>query len=105
MSSNTEPRPLRQSLERLLDGLGAPEIDAVATLVDRWPEVVGQELASRIKTVAIRGSELVVKVEDPGWASQIAWLESQLLARIVELVGPDRITAVRVRVVPQSERQ
>ena len=105
MSSNTEPRPLRQSLERLLDGLGAPEIDAVATLVDRWPEVVGQELASRIKAVAIRGAELVVRVEDPGWASQIAWLESQLLDRIADLVGPGRITAVRVRVVPQSEPQ
>ena len=98
MSPENGPRPLRQGLERLLDGLGTPDIDAVATLVERWPEVIGPELASRVRAVAVRGSELVVKVEDPAWASQIAWLESRLLERIDDLVGPGLITAVKVRV-------
>ena len=102
MSPENGPRPLRQGLERLLDGLGAPEIDAVATLVERWPEVVGPELASQVRAVAVRGSELVVRVEDPAWASQIAWLESQLLERIAALVGPGRITVVKARVAPRS---
>ena len=102
MSPENGPRPFRQGLERLLDGLGAPEIDAVSTLVERWPEVVGPELASRVRAVALRGSELVVRVEDPGWASQIAWLESRLLERIDGLVGPGRITAVKARVAPRS---
>ena len=98
MSTENSPRPLKQGLERLLDGLGAPEIDAVTTLIERWPEVVGPELASRVRAVAVRGSELVVRVDDPAWASQIAWLESQLLERIADLVGPGRITAVKARV-------
>jgi len=51
----------------------------MATLLDRWPEVVGEGLASRIKAVAVRGSELLVSVDDPAWASQISWLETQLL--------------------------
>ena len=98
MSPENTPRPLRQGLERLLNGLGAPEIDAVATLVERWPEVIGPELASRVRAVAVRGSELVVRVDDPAWASQIAWLESRLLERIDDLVGPGLITAVKARV-------
>ena len=102
MSAENGPRPLRQGLERLLDGLGTPDIDAVATLVERWPEVVGPELASRVRAVAVRGSELVVRVEDPAWASQIAWLESRLLERIADLVGPGRITVVKARVAPRS---
>ena len=72
----------------------------MATLLDRWPEVVGEGLASRIKAVAVRGSELLVSVDDPAWASQISWLETQLLERIDGMVGPGRITAVRVRVEP-----
>lgn len=98
MSLENNPRPIRQGLERLLHGLGAPEINAVTTLVEQWPEVVGPELASRVKAVAVRGSELVVKVEDPAWASQIAWLESRLLERITDLVGPGRITVVKAKV-------
>ena len=70
----------------------------MATLLDRWPEVVGESLAARIKAVAVRGSELLVSVDDPAWASQISWLETQLLERIAGIIGSGRITAVRVRV-------
>ena len=55
-------------------------------------------LAERIQAVAVRGPELLVAVNDPAWASQVAWLEAQLLERIERLVGPGRITSVRVRV-------
>ena len=72
----------------------------MATLLDRWPEVVGESLAARIKAVAVRGSELLVSVDDPAWASQISWLETQLLERIDGIIGSGRITAVRVRVEP-----
>ena len=101
MSPDNGPQLLRQSLEHLLKGLGASEIDAMSTLVDRWSEVVSPELASRVRAVAVRGTEFVVEVEDPGWASQIDWLESRLLERIADLVGPGCITAVRARVAPQ----
>jgi hypothetical protein len=92
--------PIRRSLERLLAGMGSLEIDSMATLLDRWPEVVGDGLATRIRAVAVRGSELLVSVDDPAWGSQISWLETQLLERIDGIVGPGRITAVRVRVEP-----
>ena len=72
----------------------------MATLLDRWPEVVGESLAARIKAVAVRGSDLLVSVDDPAWASQISWLETQLLERIDGIIGSGRITAVRVRVEP-----
>ena len=71
MNGDSGPLPLRQSLERLLNGLGAPEINAVTALIDRWPDVVGPELASRVRAVAVRGSELVVKVEDPAWPAKL----------------------------------
>jgi len=100
MPEDRGPTPIRRSLERLLAGMGSPEIDSMATLLDRWPEVVGESLAARIKAVAVRGSELLVSVDDPAWASQISWLETQLLERIDGIIGSGRITAVRVRVEP-----
>jgi len=103
MGEERGPTPIRKSLERLLAGMGSPEIDSVAALMDRWPEVVGDRLSERIRAVAVRGSELLVSVDDPAWASQISWLEAQLLERIAGIVGPGRITAVRVRVEPRRE--
>jgi len=103
MGEERGPTPIRKSLERLLAGMGSPQIDSVATLMDRWPEVVGDNLSERIRAVAVRGSEILVSVDDPAWASQISWLEAQLLERIAGIVGPGRITAVRVRVEPRRE--
>ncbi len=96
--SDPGPVPIRASLERLMAGMGAPEIEATTSIVEAWPEIVGPELATRIEAVGVRGSELVILVRDPAWAGQIAWLEAELLQRVEALVGPDRITAVRARV-------
>lgn len=102
MKRPTGPVPLRRTLERLLAGLGAPDIDSTTLVVERWPEVVGEDLAARVRAVAVRGSELVVGVDDPAWASQVAWLEARLLERLDALVGPGTITAVKVRVEPRN---
>lgn len=102
MKSSSEPVPIRQSLERLLSSLNAPDVASTVALVERWPEVVGDELAEHIKALAIQGSEMIVGVDDPAWASQLSWLEARLLERIEALVGPGQITKIKVRVEPRS---
>ena len=102
MKRPTGPVPLRRTLERLLAGLGAADIDSTTLIVERWPEVVGEDLAAHVRAVAVRGTELVVGVDDPAWASQVAWLEARLLERLDVLVGRGTITAVKVRVEPQN---
>ena len=102
MKPDRGPVPIRRSLERLLAGMGAPQIDDTMTIIEQWPEIVGARLAERIEAVAVSGSELLVAVHDPAWASQVSWLEAQLLERIGDLIGPGKITSVRVRVQPRT---
>jgi len=98
---NKEPVHLRSVLEQLLKDLGTPDITVVTSIVDQWEEVVGLDLATKISAVAISGSELIVRVDDPAWASQINWLEKQLLDKITSLVGEEKITSIRVRTTPK----
>ena len=58
---------------------------------------VGIDLAKKVSAVAVSGPELIVQVDDPAWASQISWLEKQLLDKIESLVGEEKITSIRVR--------
>ena len=92
-----EPVHLRSVLEQLLKDFGTPDITVVTSIIDQWEEIVGSDLASKISAVAISGSELIVRVEDPAWASQISWLENQLLDKITRLIGEEKITSIRVR--------
>lgn len=98
---NKEPVHLRSVLEQLLKDFGSPDITVVTSIVDQWEEVVGLDLAAKISAVAISGSELIVRVDDPAWASQINWLEKQLLDKIASLVGEEKVTSIRVRTTPK----
>ena len=94
---NKEPVHLRSVLEQILKDFGTPDITTVTSIIDQWEEIVGSDLATKISAVAISGSELIVRVDDPVWVSQISWLENQLLDKITRLVGEEKITSIRVR--------
>ena len=98
---SNEPVHLRSVLEQILRDFGTPDLKVVTSIVDQWEDVVGVDLAAKISAVAVRGSELIVRVDDPAWASQISWLENQLLEKITRLVGEEKITSIRVRTTPK----
>jgi predicted nucleic acid-binding Zn ribbon protein len=69
-----------------------------STLLTRWPELVGEGIAEHTRPRALRDGTLWVAVDDPAWATQLRWLEADLLARLGEVVGPDRVARIEVRV-------
>ena len=53
MSDNKDPILLRASLEKLMKSIGAPDIDSTINLLEIWPELIGEELSSKISLVAL----------------------------------------------------
>lgn len=85
-----EPRRLGESLERYRTTL--------SKVVDRWPEVVGESVASHATPVAVRNGALIVEVDDPAWATQLRWLGADLLARLRDAVGGPVAERLEIRV-------
>jgi predicted nucleic acid-binding Zn ribbon protein len=98
--ADADPRSLRDSLDAVARGLGAPPVAALAEVFQRWPEVVGTAVAAHSQPVSLAGGTLVVAVDQPGWAAQLGWLEAELLGRFAERLGPGVVTTLRVRVRP-----
>jgi len=95
-----EPQPIGKALDAVMRGLGAPEASGVHLVFDRWAEVVGDSLAARTHPLRIDGKRLVLAVDEPAIATHVRFLQTQLLARLEELLGPDRVTALDLRVGP-----
>lgn len=93
-----DPQRLKELLDRVVRGMGAPGLDAVQLVFSRWDEVVGSVLANQTRPVSIEDRRLVLSADDPAVVSHVRWLESQLLERLDELLGPGRVTGVEVRV-------
>jgi predicted nucleic acid-binding Zn ribbon protein len=92
------PVPLREALEAVIGGLGAPSVDAVVLVHDRWADVVGDEVAPHAAIVGIDGSRLVVAADGPAWASHLRWAEPEIVERIRAILGRSEIDSITVRV-------
>ena len=102
MKSENDPEALKKVIEKLLKNLGAPDTNTITNLIEKWPEIVGLEFAKYVTVVAVRESQLVVQVEDPSWASQIAWLENTLLEKISGLFGENQIISIKAQIKPAA---
>jgi predicted nucleic acid-binding Zn ribbon protein len=88
-----EPRAVGDSLDRVASSLGlAP------ALLTRWPEFVGESVAEHARPRSLRDGTLVVAVDDPAWATQLRWLEADLVARLADVIGPGKVQRIEVRV-------
>lgn len=92
------PRRVADSLDRLATSLGAPSAGVLATLFSAWAELVGQTVAARSRPRSLRDGVLVVTVDEPAWATQLRWLEPDLLVRLGEALGHGVVRSIDVRV-------
>ena len=78
--------------------LRAPSVDVLDTVFNRWAEIVGEDVAAHSRPLSIDGETLVIVASDPTWASELRWLENEVLSRLTEVSGSGRVSKVNVRV-------
>lgn len=94
----SKPRLLVEGLDHVLASLGAPSVDAIAAVMDAWPQVVGADLAGHCTARSIEHGRLVVSVDEPAWADRLMWAERQVLTRLDAVVGAGVVDHLDVRV-------
>lgn len=97
-SEHSEPRPVADSLDQVAARWGVPRARVLPVVFGSWPELVGPALAARTRACSLREGVLVVEVDDPVWATQLRWLEAQVLDRIAEEAGDGAVTSLVIRV-------
>ncbi|MEZ5246807.1 MAG: DUF721 domain-containing protein [Acidimicrobiales bacterium] len=93
-----DPQRLGRALDRLMGTLRAPSVDVLDSVFTKWPEIVGDEVAAHSRPLSIDGHTLVVTVDDANWASELRWLENEVISRVAAVSGSDRVSALNVRV-------
>lgn len=78
--------------------LRAPSVDVLDSVFTKWPEIVGDAVAGHSRPVSIDGDTLIVSVDDSTWASELRWLENEVVSRVAAVSGSDRVSHVTVRV-------
>lgn len=91
-----DPQPLGRLVARVsLDRGWSPRLTD-ATVLGRWPHLVGAEVADHCTPLSLHDGELVVRAESTAWATQLRQLQRQLLSRLAAAVGQDVVRRIRV---------
>lgn len=98
----SDPVSMNASLDRIVRHLGGPSADVTTRVFGRWSDLVGEAVAAHTRPVSMRGTTLVVAVSDPAWATQLRFLEHDLVERLRTELGPNAIDAIEVRVRPEQ---
>ena len=67
-----------------------------------WAEVVGEQVAAHARPISLRDATLVVAVDQPGWATQLRFLEGDLRERLSTAPGGNGV--VKIEFVVRRER-
>jgi predicted nucleic acid-binding Zn ribbon protein len=90
--------PLVDSVDAVVKALRGPSAKAVAGVFARWEEAVGPDVAAHARPVALRDGVLLVEVDEPGWATQLRYLQGRLVERLRAVAGAASLHAIELRV-------
>lgn len=95
--NESEPQPISLGIERLLRSLRGGDRRATVTVFSRWSDLVGDGVASHVRPLKLDRGTLIVEVDDAAWATQMKFLEQDLLARLRE-TGDMSVQRLEIRV-------
>lgn len=89
-----------QPLGRLAGGIAKqrgwePKIGE-GTLFGMWDQIVGPDIAAHAQPTALRDNVLHVSAESTAWATQLRYIQSQVLAKIAAAIGDGVVTSLRI---------
>jgi len=91
-----DPLLLGEQLEKLVADRGWEVDVAVGSVIGRWPQIVGPDVAEHVQPVSFEDGVLTLRAASTAWATQMTLLTSVLLGRLEQEVGPGTVTEIVV---------
>lgn len=88
-------------LDRLLARLGLDEALHGWEAVEEWPRVVGPQIANRTRALGFQDGVLRVAVEGSAWMHELGYLRRDIIQRLNQALGADRVRDVKF-VIPRK---
>ena len=92
-----DPKVFGSAVRELLRDRGWDETVAVASVMGRWEQLVGSEVATHCRPERIDDGTLVLVAESTAWATQLRLLSRTIVDKLAKEIGPGVVRTIRVR--------
>jgi predicted nucleic acid-binding Zn ribbon protein len=94
--SGRDPQGLGTVFNRLVRDRGWNSPVAVGSVISRWDELVGPDIAAHCRPESFEDTTVQVRCDSTAWATQLRLLSAALLARFDEALGQGVVTKIQV---------
>lgn len=91
-----DPQPLGRLAGRIAEDRGWQPKIGEGTLFGMWEQIVGPDIAAHAKPTSLQDNVLHVQAESTAWATQLRYMQSQLIAKIAAAIGHGMVTSLRI---------
>ena len=94
---NRQEGPVRvdQILDGVLDKCGLSDRLSERSLLDHWPEIVGDRLAGHVRAVDLREGVLLLAAEHGAWRQETTLLLPRIQSECNKRFGAGTVTAIK----------
>jgi predicted nucleic acid-binding Zn ribbon protein len=86
--------PIGTVLQGVLGQLGLQERLAERRLLEAWPQIVGEEIASHSRAIDIAGGILTLQADHGVWRHELTLLIPEIIARYNEVFGEGTVCKI-----------
>ncbi|GAA3024224.1 DciA family protein [Gordonia defluvii] len=91
-----DPAPLGSLVGRLAQAPGWQSHVGAATVINSWASIVGEDISAHARPTRLEDGVLHVAAESTAWATQLRYVQRQILAKIAAVVGNGVVTSLRI---------
>lgn len=94
--SRRDPQKVGDLTAFLLDARGWSDEVETASVVTRWREIVGDDVANHTEVESFVEGRLIVRATSTAWATNLKYLLGPIRTRIAEVAGPEIVNEIVV---------
>ena len=91
------PKQISGVLDSVIQNLGIGQRLKKAEAVDKWSDVVGEQIGKVTKPLRVEGETLIVHVTSAVWRNELIFLKRELIAKVNKAVGQNIIKEIIFR--------
>lgn len=91
-----DPQPFGRLIGAIADQRGWDDRISEGTLFGMWTQIVGEDISSHATPAQLTERVLHIRAESTAWATQLRYMQSQILAKIAERIGHGQVTSLRI---------
>ncbi len=91
-----DPQPLGRLAGSLARERGWEPQIGQGTVFGLWEQIVGPDVAAHAQPTSLQDNVLHISAESTAWATQLRYMQGQILAKIAGAVGDGMVTSLRI---------